>query len=425
MSYEAVVCPISVRPHPNADRVQVGAACGETVIVGLDVNDGDLGVFFPVDGALSEAFCLANGLYRKHPKTGEPMGGYFESNGRVRVQTFRGVPSEGFWMPIECLKVTKANLSALRPGEVVNVLNGFMIAEKYITPATKKARSQTEGKGKHRGTAETFAVELEKHFDTKHFRRVLGTLPDGAFVTVTEKLHGTSARTGNLLVRRSPKGLKKALNRILPARLKFNDEVGYEIVNGSRNVIFDPAKPPRDNFRHEALKGVPLHKGETVFYEIVGYEQGDTPIMKHHTITDKKVAKIFGSNIEYRYGCQPGEFKVFVYRITQETAAGQTLELAWPQVVARCQALGLKTVPEVHRMVAYQDGVSTYAGLLETFDVPYAVSNVSPDQMAEGYCVRIDHEERSTIFKLKLRAFVEAEDRAKGKDDYVDAEEAA
>ena len=51
MSYKAIVTRLSnVRPHPNADRVKLATCHGNQVVIGLDSNEGDLGVYFPSDG---------------------------------------------------------------------------------------------------------------------------------------------------------------------------------------------------------------------------------------------------------------------------------------------------------------------------------------------------------------------------------------
>ena len=42
-----------LRPHTNADRLQILRVFEEDVIVGLDTHVGDVGVYFPVDGQLS------------------------------------------------------------------------------------------------------------------------------------------------------------------------------------------------------------------------------------------------------------------------------------------------------------------------------------------------------------------------------------
>ena len=38
-----------LNPHSNADRLQIATIFGASVIVGLDVQIGDLGVYFPID----------------------------------------------------------------------------------------------------------------------------------------------------------------------------------------------------------------------------------------------------------------------------------------------------------------------------------------------------------------------------------------
>ena len=52
---KAIVAPVTVRPHPNADRVQLADVLGYQVVVGLDVKTGDLGILFPPDSQLGLA----------------------------------------------------------------------------------------------------------------------------------------------------------------------------------------------------------------------------------------------------------------------------------------------------------------------------------------------------------------------------------
>ena len=60
----------NVRKHPNADRLQLADCFGNTVIVGLDCAEGDIGIYFPVDLQLSEEYCNANNLVRKKDENG-------------------------------------------------------------------------------------------------------------------------------------------------------------------------------------------------------------------------------------------------------------------------------------------------------------------------------------------------------------------
>lgn len=56
MAYNAIITTITTKPHPNADRIQLGLVLGNQVIVGLNVKDGDRGVYFPPDGIISGQF---------------------------------------------------------------------------------------------------------------------------------------------------------------------------------------------------------------------------------------------------------------------------------------------------------------------------------------------------------------------------------
>jgi hypothetical protein len=124
--YSAIVCKVNTRPHPNADRLLLGTAHGYQVVVGLDTQDGELGVFFAADGQLSEQMCEANDLIGyTDPETGERKGGFFAKNRRVRSQKFRGEKSDGYWTSLSSLSWTGANLSDLREGDQFTELNGL------------------------------------------------------------------------------------------------------------------------------------------------------------------------------------------------------------------------------------------------------------------------------------------------------------
>jgi RNA ligase (TIGR02306 family) len=102
MAYKAIVCRLqNVRPHPNADRLNLAQASGFQIIISKDFQEGDLGVYFPTDGQLSHDHCMNTRLYRKDPSTGEPMGGFFRRNRKVETIKLRGEYSTGFWQPIE------------------------------------------------------------------------------------------------------------------------------------------------------------------------------------------------------------------------------------------------------------------------------------------------------------------------------------
>lgn len=191
MTYKAIVTRITVRPHPNADAIQLGTCRGNQVVVGLDVKTGDMGVFFATDGALSQEFCDMNNLIAIHDATGKKVGGgFFDKNRRVRSQKFRGERSDGFWVPLSYFAY------ALKPSELHGMddkfvegfefdeLNGHPICNKYVTPAT--ARAILNQKAQPRRANVMFA----KHTETEKWRDRSDKIPTGALIVLTEKLHG-------------------------------------------------------------------------------------------------------------------------------------------------------------------------------------------------------------------------------------------
>ena len=79
MAYTGFITTLkNVHKHSNADRLQIGECFGNSVIVSLDYVEGQLGVYFPVDGQLSEEFCKVNDLVRRKDENGNPCGGYLD-----------------------------------------------------------------------------------------------------------------------------------------------------------------------------------------------------------------------------------------------------------------------------------------------------------------------------------------------------------
>jgi hypothetical protein len=188
-NYNAIVAKLdNVRTHPNADRLMLADAAFEQVIIGLDHHEGEIGIFVPAGTTLDPAFLLANRLYRKHPETDEPMGGYIESNGRVRFQKLRGEMSRGLWLPMTCLDYL--HLKTLPTlGMAFAELEGHEICCKYVEPVV--SRQSKQGKA---------PSELFENFyrvgDTAKLVNNLHQLRAGDLLVFTEKLHGTSGRTG-------------------------------------------------------------------------------------------------------------------------------------------------------------------------------------------------------------------------------------
>lgn len=416
---EAIVIRVYTRPHPNADRIQLGTASGYQVIVSLDIEDGELGILFPSDTQLSHEYCMANKLYAKHPETGESMGGYLGKQRRITAQKFRGEKSEALWMPISSLGYTGAKLEKLKEGDLLNELNGQEICCKYVSARQKSDMSYSQ-KVKQR---------IAEHFkpvgETGKLRQNLGKLRPGDVITVTEKLHGTSGRTGRALVRNQMTKWKVFWNKWMKRLPKYKTE-DWKYISGSRRVVFNPDAEIEDKFYatgfrqeiHNHIKELGLHKGETLYYEIVGYDENNTPIMPHHTVEDKKMIKRYGKQMVYSYGCGNREYKVYVYKITMTNEDGKSVTLSYPQMKERCGELGLNVVPYI-KTIVYEDQES----LLKEIDELSAGSSLLCDyHIREGVVLMVNDE---LPLKYKSFWFCELEGIKKNNDEYVDPEDLA
>lgn len=240
--YKAYIAKIThIRPHPDADRIQLGSTCGSQVVVGLDTQEGELGIYFPEDGQLSEEFAQANNLVRyRDEQTGEMKGGFFEKNRRVRTQKFRGAKSEGFWCPLSYLNYLKIDVDNIsEEGYTFTELCGHKICNKYHTPATLRVlKNKNNIKSIKRGETLYFPKHVK---DTIQLRHMLDNIPSPSLIWVTEKLHGclffdTPIAMGN--------GDKKLIGEIEVGDKILGQDKEGKIVENSVLNIFNNGKSP-------------------------------------------------------------------------------------------------------------------------------------------------------------------------------------
>lgn len=368
MAYTGFITTLkNVHKHSNADRLQIGECFGNSVIVSLDYTEGQLGVYFPVDGQLSEEFCRVNDLVRRKDENGNACGGYLDPEKRnIKALKLRGEKSDGLFMPLTCL-ADFCKISDLKEGDTISVLNGVEICKKYIP----KRKTGTYYGGKKGGRAKAnFAPTFYEHIDTAQLAYNLGEFKTGDVVELTLKMHGTSGRTGYLPLHRHKKRTLWDKIRRRPGK----EYIEYGYVTGTRRVVLDDRHDGgfySDNqFRQEMAKKFEgkLHKGEVVYYEIVGFVNEDTPIMasvKNSKIKDKEFTKQYGEETMFSYGCDPTggwepeyydcnagscatlapRCEVYVYRMTTVNEDGDVVELSPDQVRYRCEQMGIKTVP--------------------------------------------------------------------------------
>jgi len=428
-------------------------------VIGLDVQPGDLQVIFLSDGQLSHEFCHHNNLYRDATKNKDTTkSGYFEDGRRVRAQPFRGVKSDGFACGLECFSYIGKCASKLVSDFEFTEIDGHPICNKYVTEAT--ARAMASRSGKKRAHEE---FHLAKHYDTEQLGMVLNDLPNLALYVYTEKMHGTSGRTGYVTFEKEKYSWFARLVNGIFKRSVIRPRIvaGYDHVTGTRNTICNTRDDVtfmdgKEHFRwivHQQIAPL-LRRGETVFYEIVGYDTYGSPIMNQQNINkiqDKELKRslkerffalriVDGSalNITYRYGCNcisgtgiTPRFDVFVYRITLQSDENTVQELSWFEVERRCKEMGLKTVPVL--------GIQLAGGSVETDGfAPKMVMNtvlkiladdpastVDSGHLMEGVVVRVECPRYIKAYKAKGYAFMVLEGIVKEDPNVVDVEEAS
>jgi len=424
-----IIKPDEFSPHSNADRLKLLVYNGMQFIVGVDADETALYAVFFDGGQLSHEYCHENNLYRHPELNKDPLKkGYFDDNRKVRAQKLRGEVSYGYVATLDSFEF--AGKFDFRQGIEFDEINGHGICQKYITRKTREKMERNTKKSRS-----DVIWNLEKHYDTENIKFYLDRLPENVLSIITEKMHGTSGRTGYVNVVRETQNIFQRLLSRLRRRKFYSVTEGYELVSGTRNTIVNtrpdvtsPGTP--DYYRweiHEQFKGL-LRKGETIYYEVVGYDSLNSPIMNTHDTTkldDKDFTKKYGKQIVYNYGCGEGSNplrELYVYRITQETANDDTIDLPWSDVKARCNDLSLKHVPEMFVGYIRENSRNRIEHWIEAL-LCNGQSDVGTNLM-EGVCFRFEGTGFTKVYKAKNLYFLILEGVLKDREEYVDAEEA-
>ena len=427
-----------LRPHTNADRLQVATFFGNDTCVGLDVKIGDIGVYFPTDLQLDYDFCVKNHLLRKLID-GTPDKGYMDPNKRnVSTIKLRGEKSDGIYVNISdfdyCFDDDASKY--LKIGDTISVVNGHSICQKYIPHSNKRTGHPTDG-NRTRKKKVPIAPLFTEHADTEQLAYNLGVFQAGDQIEITLKMHGTSQRTGYLPVF---KGYKRSLwDKIMKRDGTPIYEWGY--VSGTRRTVlenFDGGFYGSNLFREQHSKFFEgkLHKGEEVYYEVVGFTDTGAPIMasaSNKKLNDKAFIKQYGETTTFSYGCEPAQSELYVYRMTMTNEDGDIVEYTPDFMRYRCEQMGCKCVPvmykgfipdeingEIH-MNNFTPGEWVKAIAEQYYDGPDPIGKT---HVREGVVVRIVNKPKFCAYKHKNFAFKCLEGLVKAEATAPDMEEA-
>lgn len=378
-----------LRPHSNADRLQIATFFGNDTCVGLDVMEGEIGIYFPSDLQLSEEFCDENHMCRKRAD-GTPDTGYLERDKRnIKAIRLRGEKSDGIFVPLQAVLYTGVSIEDLEVGQTIDVLNGHEICRKYIPRRDHRQGHVTEGNKTRKKKVKINLPYFTEHIDTPQLIYNMDMFKPGDLICLTEKVHGTSSRNANTLQISYKKNLfHKFFN------LEGRKVEEYKYVVGTRRTVLESATGGyygTNEFRLEWANRFKdkLMPGECVFGEIAGFIAPGQPIMAkgdNKKTKDKNFIKTFGDTTVFSYGCneEMGNSRYFIYRMTYTTPEGFVFEYPWDLVKLRAEQMGLEVVPELDRFI-YTTKEDFLARIEEWMDIP---STIDSSHIIEGVVVR-------------------------------------
>jgi hypothetical protein len=172
-----------------------------------------------------------------------------------------------------------------------------------------------------------------------------------------------------------------------------------------------------------------LWKGETVYYEVVGFTDTGAPIMGScgNDKLGKDFVKQYGKETVFSYGCAPNGWNdkdggynlgrcepqsdIYVYRMTMTNEDGNVIEYDPNFMRYRCEQMGIKTVPMYTRFILDEEEIAydtrTPGEIVKDVCEFYydGIDPVGKTHIKEGVVVRIVNRPKFTAFKHKNYSF--------------------
>lgn len=418
----------NLHPIENADFIQRTVVYGNNVIIGKDIKEGDIMLYFNSGTKLNPEFCKANNLYSNTEYNANPTAkkGYLSyKQHRVKAIKLKDIISDGFLLPINSLNNIKdlfyKNFAKLNVGDTFTTINGVDICEKYIV-----APPRNSNPGGHKPAVNKFNRIVDNQFylhnATENLRRNIDKINPNDVIGIHYKKHGTSAVFANIPTKRPLKWYEKLLQKL---GVKIDDIV-YDIIYSSRNVIKNKYINTEigEGFYGEDVWGMVAKKIEhlipknwTLYGEILGYLPSGGFIQKR-----------------YDYGCDPGYFKFYVYKISVVNPDGKVIYLTDKQIEEYCEKVGLlykdtfiyygtvmNYLLNMYPDININEEDSNWRDLMlkdleENYNEKdcYMCVNKVPE---EGIVLRVEKLESYEAYKLKSKRFLLMESEAQEKEE--------
>jgi RNA ligase (TIGR02306 family) len=401
--YAEIVQLTNRKPHPNADRLVIWNIHGFDVITDLSYNEGDVCVYFPLECEINPLFLAYLNMFSDSNLNDDKTSkGYMHKSGRVRAVKLRDVLSDGIVIKFESFaKWASAKGYTVKAdvGAKFNDVDKLWVCKKYI-PVIKEARNSGTGP-KPKVKLVDFLVDgqFAFHEKTKHLQKEIDILLPTDIISVSHKLHGTSAVYANVLVNRKLNIFEKLMSKLVNIQKQV-----YSNIYSSRTVLkyIESAYSSKESgFYNTDVWGTvykdiksKIKKGFTLYGEIVGIVNG----------------KQIQSKYDYRHLMIDKTYEFFVYKITYTTPEGIVIELNWQQMEDYCRKNELQLVPCEYygqasvRFPYFQDNVDEWRkSIIETLKVNIEKDCIYCNNKVpfEGVVLRI---EQSLPIRLKMKS---------------------
>jgi RNA ligase (TIGR02306 family) len=331
-TFECKIHSALIIPHPNADRLELCCINGEDgfkSIVGKgNYVTGDPVIFVEPDSLLSDIILLKlqADLAAREAKTG---GKGVKVERRVQATKIRGVLSEGLILnPKDFLKPKDIVV-----GNDVAALLGVTKHREAIGGAQIPQQQGAQQQGVARQRFKLSSFPHYQNFD--RLEKCPHLFAPGEPVVVTEKMHGSNARCGHLLVDVKPKNFWHRCWRWITRQPTQEWRTAY----GSHNVVKNPGVVESDYYVKKL--------GEDIYIETMRRCGIDA--------FAEKLSKVFGYNVVV-FGeiIGPGVQTNYSYGLTQRIFIAFDIVvdgkyLPWDYMKALCEDNNIPHVAELYR----------------------------------------------------------------------------
>jgi hypothetical protein len=407
-----------LRPHPNADKLALVSIDGQTVITSKTAIPGQKYIYFPLECAINESYLsYSNSFSKPELNKDKTKKGFFSEKCRVKATRLRSVLSEGFIVPLADIidwaasEGIKVFANDFIDGEFFDTIGDKILCEKYINTEALRKLAQSERNEKNkRGKVKRFNKLVDNqfrfHVDTEQLKRNIYKVNPDDKITISYKLHGSSAIFSKVLAKKKIKWYETIVKKIGINIV----ETQYDYLWSSRRIVknqFEEKDKQNQHFYDSDIWSIAAKKvnpalkdGYSVYAELVG----QTPT---------------GSWIQngYAYGTKPCEMEIYVYRVTSTNISGDVIEFSTDQVARFCAKAGLKMVPVFYQGKA-KDLFSElnvnehwHENFLEKLKEKYTEKDCYMNEKGtpeEGIILSIDGD-FFNAFKLKSLRFLERE----------------